>query len=210
MQGLFLEGKMDQLYSAGVQFEKLIKTEYRIILSAGMNKELERVCINFDPSDLYHMLGLQHLDDIELPNNRKTLLDKILSHEIDDAYLSKSKYYDNSIANYGISERMHTVANLESLMDSDNTLFYIYRMQHQNVTSIKADYLIVCIQEKNNPEIYIFVRKRKENDNYSIISCFQRSSISYWGGKRYLMLKEKSSRGCVCELYRNPNFTDKW
>ena len=96
---------MDLLYSAGKQFEKLVNIEYRIILSSGRNKSLERICIDFDLADLYHMLGLQHLDDIELPNNRKAVLDKILSGEISDEYVSKSKYYSNPEMNYDIKGR---------------------------------------------------------------------------------------------------------
>ena len=198
---------MSLLYSAAKEFEKLLSIQYHIILSAGKNKPTERINLNFEQGDLYHMLGLQHLDDIAIPRNKNSLLGDILSCKIDDSYLSKSKSYSTG-SECNISDRIDMLSDIEALLDSKDTLFYIYRLQHLNKTKIKADYLIVCKRKDN--EVYIFIRKRKENDNYGIISCFPRSDTVYWGGKRYLMLKEKVTENTSKELYRHSGFDGIW
>ncbi len=199
---------MDQVYIAAKEFEKLLLIQYRIILSAGKNKPTERILLNFEQEDLYHMLGLQHLNDIEIPHDKKSILGMIIAGKIDDNYLAKSNLYNNSKNEYRISDRIVMLSEIEKLLDSEDTQFYIYRLQHLNKTVIKADYLIVCKRKDN--EAYIFIRKRKENDYYGIVSCFPKSDTVYWGGKRYLMLKEKVVATLSTELFRHPGFIERW
>lgn len=62
---------MDALNQTTEAFKKLKELEYRVVLSAGQGKPLEQIVLNFRDEDLFHILGLQHLSDIELPRKKK-------------------------------------------------------------------------------------------------------------------------------------------
>ena len=55
-------------------------------------------------------------------------------------------------------------------------------------------------------EFYIFLRKRKEDYHYGVVSCFPKGKVAYWGGRRYLMLKEKHVSGERIELFRHQKY----
>ena len=65
---------MDTLSKAANNFLMLEKSEYKIVISAGKNKPLETINLNFIDEDLHHILGLSHLDDINIPKNRKGII----------------------------------------------------------------------------------------------------------------------------------------
>lgn len=72
---------MNLLKQAALSFERLKEIKYRIVLSAGLNKPLEEIVINFYDEDLFHILGLQHLSDIDIPKNKKKLLTQIFGRK---------------------------------------------------------------------------------------------------------------------------------
>lgn len=197
---------MDALNQTTAAFKKLKELEYRVVLSAGQGKPLEQIVLNFRDEDLFHILGLQHLSDIELPRNKKALLSLIESGSITEEYLSMSEKYDNESFGFNIRKRIEKAGKLEKYMDSKEFSVSVYRLQHDNRTFIRADYLITC--KRDEEEYYIFVRKRKESDTYGIVSCFLKGDVAYWGGKRYLMLKEKIKNGQSLELFRHPNYSE--
>ena len=190
MQGIFCS-KMDSIKNTISSFQKLKKTKYRLILSSGRGRPIEEILLNFYEDDLYHILGFQHLTDIQLPKDKKTLFSNINSGKITDNHLSLSKYYDNKSLNYNIKLRIKMAAFLEDFLDSDDFTVSVYKFQHENNTVIQADYLITSKRITTDEEYYIFIRKRTEENTYGIISCFPKENISYWGGNRYIMLKEK-------------------
>ena len=197
---------MDTLSKAANNFLMLEKSEYKIVISAGKNKPLETINLNFIDEDLHHILGLSHLDDINIPKNRKGIIGKILSGELNDNYLSQSEYYDNESIGYSIKERIECAQYLEEYLDSDDFAVSVYKLQHDNKTLIMADYLLTCKRISTDEEYYIFLRSRKEDMYFGIVSCFPKRNITYWGGKRYLMLKEKITDGIGNELFRHPNY----
>ena len=197
---------MELLKAVSDTFIRLKQIEYRIVLSAGREKPLEEVHIDFQDEDLFHILGLQHLTDIELPKNKKTLLYDIKDGIITDEYLLNSEYFDNDKIGYNIRKRIEKSINLEDYMDSEDFTVSVYKLQHNNRTNIQADYLITCKQISLDEEYYIFIRQRKESDSYSIISCFPKEGVSYWGGKRYLMLKEKRVDNNILILFKHQNY----
>ena len=196
---------MNLLKQAALSFERLKEIKYRIVLSAGLNKPLEEIVINFYDEDLFHILGLQHLSDIDIPKNKKKLLTQILEGKITDEYLLNSDYYDDQ-QGYNIKRRIELAGYLEEYLDSDNFTVAIYKLQHDNRTFIRADYLITCKRVNSDEEYYIFIRKRSGEDFYGIVSCFARTNTSYWGGKRYVMLKEKIEGADTTELFRHSNY----
>lgn len=199
---------MSLLSDVASSFEHLKKIEYRIVLSGGKNKPLEQIDLNFYDEDLFHILGLQHLTDIAIPKNKKKLISSINSGLITDEYLEKSDYYDNDELSYNIKHRIELASSIEDYLDSNIFSISIFKLQHDNRTFIKADYLISCKRNDSDEEYYIFIRRRKNEDYYGIVSCFKKSKISYWGGKRYLMLKEKIEDGNKEELFRHQNYKD--
>lgn len=207
MQGIF-EVKMDLLVRAANAFIELKKVKYRIVLSAGRNKPIEEILINFCDTDLYHMLGFQYLSDIALPRSKKRILPEIIKGTISEGTISKSKFYDNDQLGHNIKNRIEKVAYIEQFLDSDNYNVFIFKDQHNICTKIKSDYLIVCREISSGNEYYIFIRRRKGEDGYNIVSCFPKEKISYWGGKRYLMLKEKIINGVPNQLFKHPNYEE--
>ena len=200
---------MDILKKAVATFDRLKEFEYRILLSAGREKPLESILINFLDEDLFHILGLQHLSDIELPKNKKLVHAQICNDIITTDYLSMSEYYDNVRGKYSIKQRIERACDLEAYMDSSLFTVSVYKLQHVNHTNIRADYLITCKRNASEEEYYIFIRKRKELDSYGIISCFLKNNATYWGGRRYVLLKEKVKGNISCELYRHPNYQNE-
>ena len=199
---------MDTIRNTISSFEKLKKTKYRIVLSAGRGKPLEEILLNFYDDDLYHILGLQHLLDIILPKNKINLLSYVKNGIITDNSLSISEYYDNKSLGYNIKLRIKMAGNLEEFLDSDDFTVSIYKLQHSDHTLIQADYLITCKCNSYKEDYYIFIRKRTEDDTYGIVSCFMKEANTYWGGKRYLMLKEKIDEEKTIVQYKHPDYDE--
>ena len=150
---------MDTLSKTANNFLMLEKSEYKIVISAGKNKPLETINLNFIDEDLHHILGLSHLDDINIPKNRKGIIGKILSGELNDNYLSQSEYYDNESIGYSIKERIECAQYLEEYLDSDDFAVSVYRLQHDNKTLIMADYLLTCKRISTDEEYSRSIRK---------------------------------------------------
>ena len=199
---------MDLLKQAANAFIELKKVKYRIVLSAGRNKPIEEIVINFYDTDLYHMLGFQYLTDIDLPKSKKRVLPDIIQGALSEETISKSEFYDKSQSGHNIKNRIEKVAYIEQYLDSNNYYVSIFKDQHTVRTKIQADYLIVCREISSENEYYIFIRRRKGEDGYNIVSCFPKEDISYWGGKRYLMLKEKIIDGVPNLLFKHKNYQE--
>lgn len=197
---------MDSIRKTLSSFQKLKKTKYRLILSSGRGRPPEEILLNFYDDDLYHILGFQHLTDLQLPKDKKVLFSEIYNGKINDKFLSQSYYFNNLSLNYNIKLRIEMAGHLEEFLDSENFLVSTYKLQHENHTSICADYLITCKRFSSDEEYYIFIRKRKEESTFGIVSCFQKENVAYWGGIRYLMLKEKIYRDKTIVLFKHPSY----
>ena len=53
--------------------------------------------------------------------------------------------------------------------------------------------------------VYIFIRKRKESDNYVIVSFFRKKAV-FQGISTFWQLKEKITDTATIEMYRNPSY----
>ena len=202
----FLFKIMDTIKHTLSSFINLKKNKYRLVVSAGRGKPIEEILLNFYDDDLYHILGFQHLTDLDLPKSKKVLFSDICNGKITDEFLSQSIYFNNSSLNYNIKIRIEMAGHLENFLDSEDFSVSTYRLQHDNHTSICADYLITCKRFSSDEEYYIFIRKRIEESTFGIVSCFQKEEIAYWGGIRYLMLKEKINGDKTIVQYKHPNY----
>lgn len=95
---------MDLLQHVANAFTELKKVKYRLVLSAGSNKPIEEIVIDFCDAELYHMLGFQYLTDIDLPKNKKRILPEIIKGTISETIISKSAFYDDDQSGYNIKK----------------------------------------------------------------------------------------------------------
>lgn len=209
MQGIF-KVKMELLRQVAFAFGNLKEIKYRVVLSAGREKPRQEIIIDFCDEDLFHILGLQHLTDIELPKNKKALLHNINNGTITEGYLENSEYYNKGNEDYNIKQRIEMACCLEDFLDSEHFTVSVYKCQHENWTNIEADYLITCKKTSQDEEYYIFVRQRKETETFGIVSCFPKGNKPYWGGKRYLLLKEKILSNTSIVLFKHKNYFEQF
>lgn len=95
---------------------------------------------------------------------------------------------------------------LEDYLDNSDFI-RIYEMQSFG-SLIEADYFIEASIQSKNSTVYIFIRKRIENEHYVIVSFFRKHNV-YVGTNAYWMKKTKSVSGKEIVLYKNPNYNDK-
>lgn len=146
------------------------------------------------------------IDDISIENNPGKLIQAILNGNITDEILEKSsKYTTTSREGGSIKERVWEMCYLEEYLDTSDFI-RIYEMQDFG-SLIKADYFIEASNSKRHTTVYIFIRKRMENENYVVVSFFKKSNV-YKGSSAYWMLKKKEYNGKSVELYRNPEYKE--
>ena len=102
-----------------------------------------------------------------------------------------------------VKSRVDQLRYLEEYLDICDFI-RIYEMQ-QFGSLIKADYFIEATSTKRNTTVYVFIRKRTQNDNYVIVSFFAKTN-TYRGTAAYWMLKEKIVGDSVNELFRHPGY----
>ena len=125
--------------------------------------------------------------------------------EITDKKLEESKKY-KEISPYSgsIKERVSDMRFLEECLDASDFM-RIYQIQSFG-SQISADYFIETYCKKIKSNVYIFIRKRDESENYVIVSFF-RKKIQFNGVSTYWMLKEKINElDTTIELFRHQNY----
>lgn len=150
---------MDLIYKAAKKFNRLLGIKYEIVLG----KKGKTVSFNllFSKMEFYHLAGFQYLTDIrELKNDRTKLFDRILADSIFRDKLQNSVFFTK------IAERIRHLANLESIIDSNKTIFK-YNEKERPFSKIKADFLLKNMEESTN--LFLFLACRLETE------CFCRS-----------------------------------
>ena len=93
-----------------------------------------------------------------------------------------------------------------NIIDNYNNFNIIKIFKIQDFKSdIDAEYFIESSNFNRQSTVYIFIRQRKESDNYVIVSFFKKHNI-YKGNKAYWMLKEKITGDECIVLYQHPNY----
>lgn len=67
---------MDLIYECAAKFVLLERDEYRFVVSK--KRKTKEIFLNFRDSDFFHLVGLHHLTDINIPRNRKDTLKNII------------------------------------------------------------------------------------------------------------------------------------
>lgn len=130
-------------------------------------------------------MGLGKLKDLRISTqNRTTVFNEILAGKITYETISKSRYI------HLIENRFQPLEHIEYLFDG-NQLIFRYNTKLNCFSLIEADYLLSTPYEKN--DIYIFLAKHKNTDQYFCRSFFPKDQKDYTVGQAtYTMLfKEK-------------------
>lgn len=115
-------------------FLPLLNTEYEIIL--GRKGKSVTLRITFDKKDCFHLMGLQYLiDRPELNRDRGKVFDEIVAGIITAKQVETSDFYKK------IEERVHFLPILESLLDSNDTVF-----KYNQKENAKIFQMPVCIK----------------------------------------------------------------
>lgn len=175
---------MYNIYDCVETFEKLLDKKYYLIL--GRKGVLAELNITFDKKECFHLMGLQYLTDRpELVHDRGKIFDSIKAHDITAEQLESSDHY------YKIAARINLLPLLESIIDSNDTIFKYN--QKQNVYSvIKADYLMKSAAEGKS--VFVFLAENEKNGSYYCRSFFPESKMDYTRNQPSwtLLYKEKS------------------
>ena len=148
---------MSEILDAVKVFNKLLDIEYEIIL-AKKNKKI-RLNVIFQKEHCHHLLGLHYLEDREsLNKDRSMIFDKILSGQITSEFIESSQFYPK------IAERVHYLARLESIFDSNDTIFKYDEKENILTSQITGDYLMKNTIDSRN--IFTFLSKIKEEKYY--------------------------------------------
>lgn len=194
---------MDKIYECAYNFTQLVDKKY--VFAVSLRRKVVTMTLDFKITDFRHIAGLQYVDDISIERNPIRLVDSILNKVVTDEILLKSRKYSSESPEGGsVRSRVEELCHLEKYLDAGNFI-RIYKVQDFG-SHIKAEYFIEASDPVRHSAVYIFFRKRTENDNYVIVSFFKKESVTYKGINLYWMLKEKHEGGKVAELYRHPNY----
>lgn len=159
---------MHNIYDCVDAFSHLLYTQYEITL--GRKGVAVTLKILFDKRDCFHLMGLQYLTDREeLTRDRTIVFDEIKNRKINNKHLENSKFYEK------IRERVNMLPLLETLFDSNETIFK-YNSKRNSFSLIQADYLMK--NQVEDKSAFIFLSNEKE-DIYFCRSFFTEGKMDY-------------------------------
>ena len=120
----------------------MTNVEYEFHVSE--KRKIRKMILSFSQKEFFHLAGLQHLNDIALPNNRNTTIQDVFNNKITDEILSKSKHYVNSIKDEkNIRDRICELQYLEEYLDTNNIIkIFSVRDTPFLHSDINADYVM--------------------------------------------------------------------
>lgn len=171
-------------------FLPLLNTEYELIL--GRKGVAVTLRLTFDKKDCFHLMGLQYLiDRPELKKDRGKVFDEIVAGNITAEHIETSDFY------HKIAERVHFLPLLESLIDSNETVFK-YNQKNNVYSMIEADYMMKNKNKDKN--LHLFLSNSTAN-NYYCRSFFPEEKMDYTKNQALwtLLYKKKINRNTGTE-----------
>ena len=167
-------------------FRSLLAVEYELIL--GRKGTAVHLRLRFHKKDCYHLMGLQYLiDRPELKKDRGRIFDEIADGKIRVEQIESSDFYEK------IKDRIHFLPLLESLLDSNETIFK-YNKKLNTYSLIEADYLMKNCQEGRN--LFLFL-SQDEEENYFCRSFFPEEKMDYAKNQASWTLLYKKKRNLL-------------
>ena len=183
---------MGDILTSANAYSKLLDIEYQLIL--GRKNKTVALSIYFDENQFFHLAGLQYLTDRTtlLYGDRSVLFQRILNGNITKQQIETSSFYSD------IKDRVDYLAYLESIMDSNKTIFK-YNPKIDAFSSIAADFLMKNeIQTRN---IFTFLSLDKSCGKYFCRSFFSQLDKDYSEGQTTwtLLYKKKIQKSTGLE-----------
>ena len=148
----------DILYNAAINYNKMKDIAYEIKL--GRKGKMYDLILHFPAESFYHLVGLQHLNDLTFPStNKERIYKEILRGNINTEYLKKSQFYEK----WHIEERISNLYLLETMIDNNKILYKINLHEYRKYTSILADYLLEYTMENI---FYLFLVEERINPRF--------------------------------------------
>lgn len=175
---------MDELFACAKAFERLLPVRYHIVI--GRKGKIKKLNIQFDSIEFHHLIGLHKLHDLRLSRaNRVHIFHKILSGEITLDHIQKSQFF------YSIHKRLKPFQEIESIFDKNNLVF-LYNKKLNSFSRIEAKYLLSTPYKYE--DIYIFLDRKDNLDDFFCRSFFPKDSIDYTKGQAsYTLLKKEKT-----------------
>ena len=192
---------MNNVHTCVRRFQSLLSTEYEITL--GRKGIAVTLLLSFAKEDCFHLMGLQYLEDLpNLKRNRAEVFDDIATQNIAAETIEASDFYQK------IKERVHLLHDLESILDSNETVFR-YNEKQFPYSKIKADYLLDNLHEETRVFVFLFPRK---DGTHFCRSFFPAGPADFTRNQQRWTLLKKVKRnlttGTEQELYRNPHYKE--
>lgn len=197
----------DILYEAAVEYQKLKKTIYDIVL--GRKGSTYHIKLRFPAESFFHLTGLQHLEDLTFPStNKERIFKEILNKNFTIEDAKKSIHYEE----YFIEERVTNLKHLKSMIESNAVYYRINKKKYIQYTKIFADYL--CEHHKSEKILYLFLVMENsfsalENEAKGC-SFFVKHRYDYTNGtaKTTTLLIEKYEDEKEEIIFRNPTYIE--
>lgn len=178
---------MSIIESALQGFTKLLDFQYSFTIA--YQKQIHNIVLNFNKKDFFHSAGFQYLKDIDIPKTPDHLFAKIRNGEINDKYLESSEFYKKVKDSYAnVKSRIWGLQFIEEYLENRN-LVCRYIKNKNIYSTIDADYLIKSTVYHKTA--YIFLKRRKNRNEYCICSFFVEPKTDYNGIKAYWLFKAK-------------------
>ncbi|MBQ8679221.1 MAG: hypothetical protein IJ530_05590 [Treponema sp.] len=183
---------MADILQAAKAYKKLLDVEYQIVL--GKKEKNLSLAINFEEYHFFHLAGLQYLKDLSrvLTESREQIFRRILKGTLQKQLFESSEFYPE------IKDRIEYLIYLESLMDSNETIFK-YNPALETFSAIQADFLLKNQVQARN--IFIFLSGDKSNGKYFCRSFFPQTDKDYSLGQTNwtLLYKKKIHKSAQTE-----------
>lgn len=192
---------MNNIHTCVERFSSLLATEYEITL--GRRNTAVTLQLSFDKEDCFHLMGLQHLKDLpNLKRSRAKVFDDIAAHRIKAETIEASDFF------HEIEERVRLLPYLESILDSNDTIFK-YNETLNAFSKIQAEFLLD--NQHEDTRVFVFLSKRKTG-KYCCRSFFPMGTTDFSRNQQKWTLLKKVKRNLETneevELYRNPHFKE--
>lgn len=194
---------MSLFLDAAKKWNSMQDTEYHIVL--GHKKSTEYITITFRTEDFDHLAGMQYATDVDFGLHRNQyrgtkLISALLTGKLDAELIEKSQSWQK------ISERLSALVCLDTILESDFSIYKFDRCKLPFHSEIKAAYCIYSDIHKSG----VFLFLDEENRCYYCKSVFEADQNDYRTNqsKWTVLKKDKVTEDGSETLFIHRSFAD--